>query len=382
MTSHVRTVHVVPNIADEASGHAVSVVRLCQALADAGEAVRLAVLDLGPSPSKLAFVEAFPLGRGPRRLGFSPAMRRWLCAAARSGEADLIHSHSLWMMPTVYPGWAARAGKRHLVVSPRGTLSAQALRVSAHVKRVFWPLVQRPALARAACFHATCETEYEDIRRAGFRQPVCIIPNGIDVPKLERPSAGARRTLLFLGRIHPIKGIDTLLHAWRRVASRFPEWDLVVAGPDNRGYLERMEALAAGLELSRVEFCGPLFGEEKLRAYRAAELFVLPSHSENFGMTVVEALAAGTPAIVTRGAPWQGLERHGAGWWIDDGVDPLAAALSVAMAESRDALRARGVRGRDWMLRDFAWTRVGSMMDRTYRWLLEGGTAPPWVRMH
>ena len=381
MPSPVRAVHVVPNIAEEASGHSYSVVRLCQALIDVGEAVRLAVLDLGPHPSKPAFVEMFPLSYGPRRLGCSSEMRRWLSAAALSGQVDVIHSHSLWMMPNVYPGWATRATKTHLVISPRGTLSQQALAVSAHIKRIFWPLVQRPALRDTACFHATCESELGDIRRAGFRQPVCIIPNGIDVPKLERWAVDGRRKLLFLGRIHPIKGVDLLLHAWRAVGPSFPDWELVVAGPDNRGYLPRMKALAAELDLQRVAFCGPLYGEEKLRAYREAELFVLPTHSENFGMTVAEALAAGTPAIATHGAPWAGLEQHGAGWWIEIGVDPLVACLEEALSRPRDELAARGIRGRQWMHKEFSWERVGVMMDQTYRWLLSGGEPPTWVRL-
>ena len=112
-----------------------------------------------------------------------------------------------------------------------------------------------------------------------------------------------RRQLFFLGRIHPIKGINNLLRAWQVVEHRFPDWDLLIVGPDNAGYMDEMQALAAHLRLERVAFGGPLYGEEKLRAYQAASLFVLPTHSENFGMTVAEALAAGTPAIVTQGAP-------------------------------------------------------------------------------
>jgi glycosyltransferase involved in cell wall biosynthesis len=135
------------------------------------------------------------------------------------------------------------------------------------------------------------------------------------------------------------------------------------------------------LKLQRIEFCGPLYGEGKLGAYREAELFVLPTQSENFGMTVAEALAAGTPAIVTRAAPWAGLEEHGAGWWIEIGVDPLVACLEDALSRPRDELAARGVRGREWMRRDFSWERVGAMMDQTYRWLLSGGDAPAWVRL-
>src|SRR5439155_5967110 len=139
------------------------------------------------------------------------------------------------------------------------------------------------------------------------------------------------------------------------------EWELHVVGPEEGGYRARMQGLAAELRLQRVEFPGPLYGEDKLRAYRRASVFVLPTYSENFGMTVAEALAAGTPAIVTRGAPWAGLKEHGAGWWIEIGADPLVACLEDALSKPRDELVAQGVRGREWMQQEFSWERVGAM---------------------
>ena len=142
-----------------------------------------------------------------------------------------------------------------------------------------------------------------------------------------------------------------------------------------------MQALAAQLRLDRVTFSGALFGEEKLRAYREASLFVLPTHSENFGMTVAEALAAGTPAIVSKGAPWSGLQKQGAGWWIDIGVDPLVACLEQALATPPTHLAEMGQAGREWMLRDYSWERIGARFSAVYQWLLKGGETPPWVRL-
>jgi glycosyltransferase involved in cell wall biosynthesis len=286
------------------------------------------------------------------------------------------------MMPNVYPGRVARKCDVPLMVSPRGTLSEWAFQSGSEVKRAFWPLVQKPALAATTCFHATAESEYEDIHRMGFRQPVCVIPNGIDIPPAKQAALAEERTLLYLGRMHPIKGLDILLRAWQVVSQRFPEWRLRIAGPDNGGYLHRMQALATELGLSRVEFTGPLYGEAKLNAYGEAELFVLPTHTENFGMTAAEALATGTPAIVTRGAPWSGLETYGAGWWIDVGLDPLVACLEDALAQSRETLQSMGEKGREWMMRDYSWPRVGQMMHKTYRWLLSGGEVPAWVRLN
>lgn len=192
----------------------------------------------------------------------------------------------------------------------------------------------------------------------------------------------ARRQLLFLGRIHPVKGVDVLLRAWQAVEHRFPDWDLCIVGPDDGGYRREMEDLAARLGLKRVVFRGPLFGEEKLRAYRESSLFVLPTHSENFGIAVAEALAAGTPAIVTKGAPWRGLENQGAGWWIDIGVDPLIACLEKALDSQPATLSEMGRAGRDWMSRDYSWDRIGEKFEATYRWILKGGETPSWVRLN
>ncbi len=213
---------------------------------------------------------------------------------------------------------------------------------------------------------------------------MAIVPNGIDIPELTRKEVRSFKTLLFLGRIDPVKGIDVMLNAWARVMDRFADWRLLIVGSDasygkQHGYLDQMKALAARLNLERVEFAEPLYGESKWGAYRQADLFVLPTRSENFGITVAEALAASTPAIVTKGAPWQGLPTRGAGWWIDFGVDALAACFGEAMAESPDRLASRGVNGRDWMMREFSWHGIGLKIDRTYKWLVEGGVRPPWV---
>lgn len=383
----MRVIHVVPAITEEASGPSYSVVRLSQSLIETGEDITLAALDWSPLPSMPAFIKVFPLGAGPRRLGRSPAMARWLIGETTAGRVNVVHNHGMWQMNAIYPARAVKGRRTKLVISPRGAFSAWAMNHGSRLKRILWPLIQRPAILQAACFHATAESEYEDIRRLGFKHPVAIIPNGIDVPEFAQKRTRDFRTLLFLGRIHPKKGLDILLNAWAAVMDRFPDWQLLVVGTDTGygaqgGYLAQLMALTAKLKLKRVEFAEPLYGEAKLSAYREADLFVLPTHSENFGMTVAEALAAGTPAIVTKGAPWQGLQTSGSGWWIDIGVDALAASLAEAMAESSDKLAQRGLNGREWMIREFSWRKLGQKMDQTYRWLIAGGEHPAWVRMN
>jgi glycosyltransferase involved in cell wall biosynthesis len=379
----MKVVHVVPSIAAEASGPSYSVPALCEALARQGVSVALHVLAPPPSRSPSGVVlEVYAPLAWATRLGVSPTMQRGLRAAALGG-ADVVHNHSLWMMPNVYPAWAVRGTRSRLITSPRGVLSEWALRRSRWRKRLFWTLLQGAALRRTDCFHATAESEHDDIRRLGLRGPIAIIPNGIDVDDdvlVPKTQAHRPRRLLYLGRVHPKKGIDVLLRAWREVQGDFSEWELHIVGPGEAGHDRELQSLAAQLELQRVGFAGALYGEAKREAYREADLFVLPTHNENFGLAVAEALAHGTPAVVTKGAPWAGLQTHDCGWWIDHGVAPLVDTLRTALSRGPEQLQQQGLRGREWMRRDFSWDRVATMMYETYRWLIAGGTRPPFIR--
>ena len=301
--------------------------------------------------------------------------------ALRASAADILHGHGLWLMPNIYPAWAARRGRARLVVSPRGMLGPEALAFSRLKKRAFWRLFQARALRAAGCLHATSEAELDDIRAAGLVSPVAIIPNGVDLPELGPRDTRGTRTVLSLGRIHPKKGLDALVRAWALVEAAHPDWRLRIVGPAELGHDRELAALAASLSLRRVSIEGPAYGPARLAAYREADLFVLPTRHENFANTVAEALSAGVPVISTKGAPWAGLETEGCGWWIDHGPEPLAAALSAALALPRESLGAMGAKGRAWMARDFSWDRIADDMLSVYAWLAKGGGPPTVVRM-
>jgi len=379
----MRLVHVVPYVGEEASGPAYTTTTLNQKMNELGMSSRLLVTsDRGNGPISFdGTVTEFPRRRFPYQLGRSPEMLQWLRNEVAAGKVDIVHNNSLWMMPNVYSGWATAGTKIPLVVSPHGTFSEWALRRSRAVKFLFWNTLQKRALARTALFHATAESEYEDIRRLGFRQPVAVVPNGVDIPPLsgEMRREGGEATLLFLSRVHPVKGLEYLLRAWAVLQDAHPRWRLRIVGPGDPGYLKKLGDLASSLRLERVTFAGPRYGQEKDEAYRSADLFVLPTHSENFGVAVAEALAAGCPVVTTRGAPWSGLVDHRAGWWVDIGAEPLRAALDEAMSTDRRALAEMGARGRSWMEREFSWDRIAAQMIESYRWLHEGGSRPGWI---
>lgn len=367
---------IVASVDDEASGPSYSVTSLSASLRFRG--LDSAVMAVGRRPSEpglQVFHQQFIGLPVAKRLMISRGLAWAIGTAAEQGA--LLHSHGLWLMPNLYPGRAAQRYGVSLVVSPRGMLGEAALAFSARRKRLFWALAQRRALEAAACFHATAETEVEEIRRAGLTAPIAVIPNGIDIPDVA--AVPGARTVLHLGRLHPKKGIDRLVAAWARVANRHPEWRLRIVGPSEIGCREALERQVQDLGAPRVDFEGALFGADKLAAYCAAGLFVLPTLNENFGMVVAEALAAGVPAICTKGAPWAGLETERCGWWTDHGPEPMAAALDTALGLADAERAAMGARGRAWMARDFGWDGIAERMAQVYAWCLGQGYRPSYV---
>lgn len=373
----MRMVHVVPHIDQEAAGPSYSVPRLCESLAALGHDVELSCLAARNEIPGVR-LDLHPQWPVLNRFAISSSHARALHAKAR--KLDIVHNHSLWSMVNVASGWVVPGRGAKLVTSPRGTLSPWALRRTKTLKSLLWPLQQR-TLSRADLLHATSEVEYAEIRAMGLTAPVAVIPNGIDLPaEQDRVSISETRTLLFLSRIHPIKGIDMLLEAWRRIHAQHPEWELKIVGRGEPAHVREVIALADSLALDRVSFPGPVYGEAKSSAYRDADLFVLPTHSENFGMVVAEALAHGCPAVVSRGAPWAGLELEKCGWWVSNDTDSLTQALDAAMCLSKNELARMGMRGREWMQRDYSWVAIAERMASSYAWLLEGGSAPRCVR--
>jgi glycosyltransferase involved in cell wall biosynthesis len=385
----LRSVHVIAGLDPAHGGPSYTVPRLCQALTTAGSDARL--FSVATADRYDITVSENDDRCFPRDWARVPVVRDLCCSLTlaralhdATPNVDLIHDHGIWLMPNVDAGRAALRARKPFIVAPRGMLSPAALGFSRTKKRIVWTLLQGDVVRRASCIHATSEQEYHEIRHFGLINPIAIIPNGIDPLEIDSQSKVATkfgRIVLSLGRIHPKKGLDRLVRAWAHLESAHPEWQLRIVGPDELGHASELAALAAELKTRRVSIEGPVAGDIKTAAYREAALFVLPTLNENFAITVAEALAAGTPVIATKGAPWDGLEREGCGWWIDHGVEPLVAALAKAMTMRREVLQEMGAKGREWMARDFSWDRVARDMLDVYRWLASGGEAPSTVRL-
>lgn len=378
--SELTVVHVVSRIHEISSGSTTAVLSICESLAKFTPHLRLhCTRSAGQNPSTFQVVT-----HGSWRLSghllMSPRMKRALVREAQT--ADIVHNHGLWMMPNLYPGQLGTAARNKLICTPHGAMADWAWRRSYFRKRFSWYLGQGRMLRNCDCFHATAKHESEAIRRRGFKQPVAVIPNGIDLPEL-RPARKDpnSKQLLFLARIHPVKGLENLLRAWRRLQAEFSDWSLIIHGTGEEAHVRQIESLAKDLGVARVRFGGPVYDADKMDAYRSADLYVLPSWTENFGITIAEAMAHGLPVITTNATPWADLDQHRAGWCIDVGEEALLSCLREALQSERCQLEQMGLRGRDWMQRDFGWDEIGRKMLDTYQWLIGNRSVPEWVEV-
>jgi glycosyltransferase involved in cell wall biosynthesis len=304
-----------------------------------------------------------------------------LCETS-NGMDTVIHDNGLWLPTNHAVAGAARFLNRPLLISPRGMLTSWASAHHRWKKRAAWTLFQQRDLFSASALHGTSEQEAIDFRKTGYRGPIAIVPNGVELPELmdEPPIARDTRTALCVTRIHPVKGLMNLVEAWS--TARPGGWRMIIAGSDEEGHRAELESAVAARGLTGVfEFVGPVEGEQKQKLYREADLFILPSHSENFGMSIAEALAHNLPVITTRGTPWKDLIECHCGWWVEIGADPLARALAEVTQMDDQTRRQMGERGRQLVAQEYSWSRVAKEMKSVYQWLLGRGERPQCVRL-
>lgn len=295
---------------------------------------------------------------------------------------DIVHIHDLWRPELHRCAVICRSWHVPYVVAPRGMLEPWSLQQKWLKKRIARWLYQDHDLKCAAALHATAESEAAQFRKLGFTNPVIVSPNGVNVPNCDLATKNTKdaKRVLFVSRMHPKKGVMELVEAWHRLKHtthrpQLGNWvcELVytVNGDFEREYEAKVKARVKELGFeNQFVFTGALNDDEKWRAYGRADLFVLPTYSENFGIVVAEALWAGVPVITTKGTPWQELEERRCGWWIDVGVEPLVRALTVALQLSDRERGAMGVAGHELVSEKYTWSAVVEKMVQGYKEVL------------
>lgn len=297
---------------------------------------------------------------------------------------NVFHGNGLWQYPVHKMATIARNKKRPYIISPHGMLRPWALERSRLKKQIALKLYQKKDLVNAACLHATSQIEAIDMKELGFKNPIAVIPNGIDLseyPIQLRKSKSSQKTILYLSRIFPKKGLEDLIEAWSMVekTSR-KDWQINIVGNGDEKYITELKFLISKNKLeNEIKFIGAKFGKEKIEAFHSASLFVLPTHGENFGMAIAEALACGLPVITTKGAPWQELQIYNAGWWIDIGAEPLASALTEAMKLSDNERMQMGLNGRKLVEEKYSIEIIAKKMIELYEWILGKRIKPEFI---
>lgn len=318
--------------------------------------------------------------RSPVALGRSPKLQTEL------GElnADLVHTHGCWKYTSAQVfRWHRRTGRPY-VVSPHGMLDRWALKNSRWKKRVAGYWFENDHLRNAACLHALNNAEAQSMREYGLANPICVIPNGVNVGDVLSESFGERvsSTVLFLGRLHPKKGLVELIRAWAQFIRVHSDWRLRIVGWDDGGHEDALRALVCteGLNDS-IEFAGPLFGDDKRRMFAGSAALILPSFSEGLPMTVLEAWEAGLPVIMTRQCNLPEGFVAGAALEVEPNVESIRDGLIRFAALDRSRCRQMGTLGRQLVQRQFTWPDIASRMLQVYRWILGDGPRPSCVRL-
>ena len=311
---------------------------------------------------------------------------------AEQNVYDVIHSHGLWThIARLALDLSTERNVPHLL-SPCGMLQPKALRRRWWKKLPIRLWFQNGALSKAKCIQAKSETEFIDIRRLGLRNPIAVIPNPVSGPPPETALFAARfreqhclpsgkKYVLFLGRLHPTKGIIRLIEAWAEQRRFHDSWALILAGPAESRFVcavkKRIDELRC---CESVVITGDLHHQLKWGALSASNLFVMPSDFENFGVSIAEALAASIPVITTKGTPWKELVDNQAGWWIESTMKTLSFTLGEALELSDSQRESIGERGRTLSER-FRPTKVTKELLGTYQWILGNGPCPESVRL-
>lgn len=317
-----------------------------------------------------------------QRLLFAPSPRALARLSRAVKDADLVHIHGLWTVPTTLAARFARLFGRPYLLTPHGMLDRWSLQRSARRKRLYAAVAERATLSHARALHFFNEEEATEARDFGPLPPHFLLPNGVDLAafaalparaKMEQrwPQTRGRTVALFLGRIHEKKGFDVLLPALARVSD--PLLLLLVAGPDEGGYRQAVEKLADATGVAaRIHFVGPVEGEAKRMLLGGADFFVLPSHQEGDSVAIKEALASGLPVLISRRCHFPEVSSSNAGLVVDDTVDGVAAALRMLVEQGTS-----GFTGSRALAKRYDSAELAQQLAATYRALAANEPLPP-----
>ena len=297
-------------------------------------------------------------------------------------RVDLVHLHGLWQYPSFLTRRFQFKHRKPTLVSPHGMLEEWALQNSSWKKRLVLWLFERKMLETASCIHALNESELNDIRKLGLRNPVCILPNGVEnrigcLPLLRK------HEVIFIGRLHPKKGLVNLIKAWSKMPEEIQKaWHLRIIGWDDGGHERELESMVRTMSLEgSVSLNGPLFGVEKQKVLDEARLFILPSKSEGLPIAVLEAWESGLPVIMTPQCNLDVGFRSGCAIQVDTTADSIAKGLLKFFEQTDNEQAEMGRKGKRLVADSFTWPRIAEQFLSVYQWIVNDDCRPSCVHL-
>lgn len=311
------------------------------------------------------------------KLAYSPTLKKEIKAL---GDYDIYHAQGVWQYPTYAIADVAKSLKKPYIITPRGMLYPQDIRKSnKFFKLMSLRLRLLNDLNKAACVHVTCMEEMRYCRELGVTSPIAIIPNPIEIKEYNEKKKDDIFRLGYLGRLSPRKNVESLIYAFNELKDITKDAELLIIGGGDENYERFLKDEVKRLGLNNVRFTGFLSGKEKDEAIASISVLAMPSEFENLGNVILEGLIRHIPCIATKGAPWEELETHKCGWWVDYNQQAITEAVNKAIQSSQDELDEMGKRGHELMINNYSVKEVAKKFKSIYEWVCTADNKPDFI---
>ena len=308
-----------------------------------------------------------------KKMAYSPTLKKEI---KKLGEYDIYHAQGIWQYPTYALIDIARKNGKPYIITPRGMLYPQDIQKSNKLlKELSLKFRLLDDLNHAACIQVTCKDEMLHCRNLGVTSPIAIIPNPIEIRDYSEKKKDNVFRLGYLGRLSPRKNIESLIYAFHELKDLSKDAELLIIGGGDNKYEHFLKNEVKRLNLQNIRFAGFLSGKEKDEALASLSVLAMPSEFENLGNVILEGLIRGIPCIATKGSPWEELNTHQCGWWIDYQQTAITEAVRQALLSSQ--LTEMGERGKQLVKENYSTEAIAKRMKELYQWIVQPASPLP-----